>query len=955
MFEYEQAVELTRDNPVAIREQPIIKGDGSVLLWRVRVSRGGKPFDLAGVTATLYCARAVNPDTGEGGGTTFSDAACLAGGVIEAELPQDAANIPGAVGCTMCIVLDGRRVSVARMAVEAIDPIGSDIVDVGKRIPSIDEVLAALDRCESAAQAANTATGKANTAAIAANTAATNANAAAQTANAAAARLDGMTATAMGLDAGSTPTVDVATGEDGARVLSFGIPKGDKGDTGPQGPKGDTGDIGNLTINGKTPDGSGAVTLTPGDLRAATAEEVSQLKGEMANSRVSIKLSGITGNIQSVIDSGEYNELIIDRDVSIESVINVPSNFSIIGAGGVITSTLPTIFKCVGTISSDAKRSAGTEYKEGDNTFDVTGFEIGDDVFVKGTYNLLGANCDEKYRLGVGTGGTGYEQAYIGMITKISGVTDNAVSTQAKLPWFAGGVTIAKIETAKNIVFRDLIIKSNVGDIENKKAWQGRIHVNNGENITVENCRIEIDYGTAIFCRTAKGLNVDNCFISGSQDDFTDHAERNLVRLRGAMYSAVTNCTIENGTQSIDISYYAAENISHNVHVANNNIHAFYTGATTHPGTLRVVFDGNIIKTEGDGISVRGQHQTVQDCIIKGAGTSSDYGVGFVEGSSTHCAAHNNQIDNFDFPFFIHESGADDRATFFHSSMQMTISGNKCALCRSPLRIRRDAAGLKDVSLNLVFSDNVVALWENAATSQLVYCDNVEDSTIITRNIIVKGNVFTNDGANSIALLRAGCVVEGLVFVDNIFNIPTFLNGCFAKHYLLCKTYVRNNIYNCSALNETSTKLEANSFFAGNKLPVVAERGDIFSLDNVPYIFNGSWVTLASAMQQKGNASYVLFQIPEVVIPAGNGCIDVPFLSGQSTFLSTQMAAGKRALVCFCATFANDSVIVQISTPVVAKDAAKFKVKYYNPSGASITTELRALLAIADEYTAINS
>lgn len=37
------------------------------------------------------------------------------------------------------------------------------------------------------------------------------------------------------------------------------------------------------SINGKTPDGSGAVTLTPGDLGAATAEEVSSLKGDKAN------------------------------------------------------------------------------------------------------------------------------------------------------------------------------------------------------------------------------------------------------------------------------------------------------------------------------------------------------------------------------------------------------------------------------------------------------------------------------------------------------------------------------------------------------------------------------------------------------------------------------------------------------------------------------------------------
>ena len=62
--------------------------------------------------------------------------------------------------------------------------------------------------------------------------------------------------------------------------------QGPQGETGPQGPKGDTGPQGepgsieSLTINGKTPDGSGAVTLTPDDLGAASAQEVSALKND---------------------------------------------------------------------------------------------------------------------------------------------------------------------------------------------------------------------------------------------------------------------------------------------------------------------------------------------------------------------------------------------------------------------------------------------------------------------------------------------------------------------------------------------------------------------------------------------------------------------------------------------------------------------------------------------------
>ena len=79
------------------------------------------------------------------------------------------------------------------------------------------------------------------------------------------------------------------TGPQGPQGLQG--PKGEKGDTGeagPQGPKGDTGDIGALTINGKSPDGSGAVTLTAADVGAATAEEVSQLKADVSQNNADI-------------------------------------------------------------------------------------------------------------------------------------------------------------------------------------------------------------------------------------------------------------------------------------------------------------------------------------------------------------------------------------------------------------------------------------------------------------------------------------------------------------------------------------------------------------------------------------------------------------------------------------------------------------------------------------------
>lgn len=192
-----QHIDLGRDNPIYIRDQPIIKGDSGALTWRVRVTRDGKPEDLTGTTVTLYCAR-----PGEGSGTVFDKGSVLDGGIAQAVIPQDAANIPGIVGCLMRISRNGRVIGLARMAVPAVDETGNDIIDSGRRIPGIDDVLAAVDRC----------------------------NAAAGAAEASASKIDGMTVSVSTLAAGHAATVTIT--DNGVRKnIHFGIPRGNTGGT----------------------------------------------------------------------------------------------------------------------------------------------------------------------------------------------------------------------------------------------------------------------------------------------------------------------------------------------------------------------------------------------------------------------------------------------------------------------------------------------------------------------------------------------------------------------------------------------------------------------------------------------------------------------------------------------------------------------------------------------------
>lgn len=95
----------------------------------------------------------------------------------------------------------------------------------------LDNIIAAGEAARTAAEAAQSAANGINNIKVAANT----------------------------LEAGSQATVKISDGADGAKVITYGIPKGDAGEAGPQGPAG-----GVTSVNGKT----GEVALSAEDVEA---------------------------------------------------------------------------------------------------------------------------------------------------------------------------------------------------------------------------------------------------------------------------------------------------------------------------------------------------------------------------------------------------------------------------------------------------------------------------------------------------------------------------------------------------------------------------------------------------------------------------------------------------------------------------------------------------------------
>ena len=253
-------------------------GDQGAHEIRVTVTEDGQPVSLAGRTVSGYFIRADR--------STVLLSGSAEGNTARVTLSQSCYVQPGGFSLFIKTGVAGETAAVFWGVGTVVRSTTDTIVDPSETIPSLDELLALIGQMEteieaaqsatsaantaaqsadakaaaaqSAAGAANTAAGQAATAAGNASTAAGAANTAAQTANTAAQKIDGMTVSATGLTAGSSPTA-VISDVDGHKHVAFGIPAGQ---TGPQGDTGATPEITIGTVTTGAPGTDASATMT---------------------------------------------------------------------------------------------------------------------------------------------------------------------------------------------------------------------------------------------------------------------------------------------------------------------------------------------------------------------------------------------------------------------------------------------------------------------------------------------------------------------------------------------------------------------------------------------------------------------------------------------------------------------------------------------------------------------
>lgn len=295
-------VDLDKPAVMTPLREPLVTEDKMAYGIQLTAISKGQPVSLAGFGAVGYMIRA-------DGATVTTDTVQGTADGVTLWLPEACYTVPGRYSLVVKLTDSQTRRTVLWLEGNVARSRTDAIVDPENVVPSLDALLQQIAVMEAATEAAGTATSEASTAATAATNAAKQASSkataagnAAKAANDAAAAINGLTAQASPLPAGSAPTAAVTEAEDGHKVISLGIPKGDTGvtptltigtvTTGDPGteaaasitgtaeapalnltiPRGQTGSIDSLTVNGQTADATGDITLTGEDIHVSDTD-----------------------------------------------------------------------------------------------------------------------------------------------------------------------------------------------------------------------------------------------------------------------------------------------------------------------------------------------------------------------------------------------------------------------------------------------------------------------------------------------------------------------------------------------------------------------------------------------------------------------------------------------------------------------------------------------------------
>lgn len=467
---------------------------------------------------------------------------------------------------------------------------------------------------------------------------------------------------------------------------------------------------------------------------------------ELQNLNNSSKFDSIGAKPEDYITN--YSNLVIDGDWSaamnealkhsdnvvipagfeyeINNVI-VPSNKTITAEEGtIITTTGSHTFKTQGELLDEVPLSANAApHSNKVSVTDVSPFEVGDDILIRSQRNALSfADASNEWYLGMATNDN--QVLPFGEFAEIIGIEGNELTLSRSLIYPSyladassesapaqSSATVTKVDFVEGVTIKNMRINKSTAGAAVLVHTSKHVNV---EDIYMDNAGYVSGYSNAVYFTLSYLSEAKNCrYHLPATTNIGDIDQLNPFKIASSMACGFRECTVENASQSMDMSFLSGL-IPNTLcyYIDNTTVNAKTSGYTTHPGNYLSVITGNKTIGTGQGFSHRGRGARIENNYFVGnlnKRSTLRYGIGLYGGFASDNHISGNTIRNFYRGIgYFDQSGEEGRATYTGN----VISDNNIYNCNVGVIVYRLYTGdVKEDFMGITIKDNNIRLTED--------------------------------------------------------------------------------------------------------------------------------------------------------------------------------------------------------------------------------------------------
>src|SRR5699024_495874 len=177
--------------------------------------------------------------------------------------------------------------------------------------------------------------------------------------------------------------------------------------------------------------------------------------------------------------------------------------------------------------------------------------------------------------------------------------------------------TVTKVDFVEGVTIKNMRINKSTAGAAVLVHTSKHVNV---EDVYMDNAGYKSGYSNAVYFTLSYLCEAKNCrYYLPATTEIGDIDQLNPFKIASSMACGFRECTVENASQSMDMSFLSGL-IPNTLcyYIDNTTVNAKTSGYTTHPGNYLSVITGNKTIGTGQGFSHRGRGARIENNIFVG-------------------------------------------------------------------------------------------------------------------------------------------------------------------------------------------------------------------------------------------------------------------------------------------------------------------------------------------------